>query len=390
MGSGELTKSMAPTHRALLAELSQTGTVRAVFLDTPAAFEENVDQLADRAVSYFDDTLGVKLGVVRWRDYADPGRRPRFLTDLTDANYVFAGPGSPSFALRMWHGTEVPSVLRGLVRRGGCLVFASAAALTLGAFAIPVYEIFKVGEELHWLPGLDLLSETGLQVAVVPHYDNRAGKQFDTRFCYLGERRFLEMERLLPSGVAVLGVDEHTACIVDRLRSTITVRGRGAVTFGRGPRRRRLTAGESAGLGELTRGPEGTPASQSPAVAEVSGQDDAREPDGRPAPGAPVDSLVESALRLVRELEASGSQDPGRRGAREPLEQTILRLGDRARTYEGTFENQVRPLVESLMELRDRARNESDWALADAIRDQLKRAGVEVRDKGPRSEWLVE
>ena len=53
---------------------------------------------------------------------------------------------------------------------------ASAAALTLGAVTIPVYEIYKVGEEPRWLEGLDLLGPaTGLRAAVVPHYDNAEG-----------------------------------------------------------------------------------------------------------------------------------------------------------------------------------------------------------------------
>ena len=155
----------------------------------------------------FRKALG--LAVAHWRDYVDPASRSEFLACLEEANYIFAGPGSPSFALRCWRGTEVPSILRRCLRSGGCLVFASAAALTLGAFTIPVYEIFKVGEELHWLPGMNLLSEVGFRVVVVPHFDSGSGNDFDTRFCYLGERRFLRMTELLPPDVTVLGVDEH-------------------------------------------------------------------------------------------------------------------------------------------------------------------------------------
>src|SRR5438309_497580 len=175
MGSGELTKSMATAHQFLISEIAHVGPVRPVFLDTPAAFQENVDQLGERAVAYFQRTFGLGLAVAHWRDYVDPASRSEFLACLEAANYIFAGPGSPSFALRCWRGTEVPSILRRCLRSGGCLVFASAAALTLGAFTIPVYEIFKVGEELHWLPGMNLLSEVGFRVVVVPHFDSGSG-----------------------------------------------------------------------------------------------------------------------------------------------------------------------------------------------------------------------
>ena len=82
----------------------------------------------------------------------------------------------------------------------------SAAAVTVGVASLPVYEIYKVGDEARWLPGLDLLgSLTGVPAAVIPHYDNREGGRHDTRFCYMGEQRLLELESLLPDDVGVLG-----------------------------------------------------------------------------------------------------------------------------------------------------------------------------------------
>ena len=102
---------------------------------------------------------------------------------------------------------------------------ASAAALTLGRFTIPVYEIYKVGEAPRWLPGLDLLTPLGLPVAVVPHYDNAEGGNHDTRFCYLGERRLRVLEAELPEDVFILGVDGHTALVLDVDAGTASVLG---------------------------------------------------------------------------------------------------------------------------------------------------------------------
>ena len=51
MGSGELTATMVEVHKELLAGLGDPP--RAVFLDTPAGFQLNVDQLSQRALEYF-------------------------------------------------------------------------------------------------------------------------------------------------------------------------------------------------------------------------------------------------------------------------------------------------------------------------------------------------
>ena len=104
------------------------------------------------------------------------------------------GPGSPSYALAQWKGSQVPAVLAEKLRTGGCVTFASAAAVTLGAFALPVYEVYKVGQRPHWLEGLDLLAEAGLRAAVVPHFNNAEGGNHDTRYCYMGERRLSALE----------------------------------------------------------------------------------------------------------------------------------------------------------------------------------------------------
>ena len=112
-------------------------------------------------------------------------------------------------------------------------MLASAAAATAGRFTLPVYEIYKAGGAPRWLDGLDLLGPLGLTVALIPHYDNAEGGRYDTRHCYLGERRLAVMERELGDDAAVLGVDEHTAVLIDLRTSDIEIRGRGGVTVRR-------------------------------------------------------------------------------------------------------------------------------------------------------------
>ena len=150
-----------------------------------------------------------------------------------EARWVFAGPGSPTYALRQWRPTVLPQLLADKLAHGGCLVFSSAAALTLGRWTVPVYEIYKVGADPVWEEGLDLLGPLGLDVAVIPHYDNAEGGTHDTRYCYLGEPRLQASEASCRRAAWVLGVDEHTVCVLDLEAGTVTVAGLGGVTVRR-------------------------------------------------------------------------------------------------------------------------------------------------------------
>ena len=70
-----------------------------------------------------------------------------------------------------------------MLDHGGTLCFASAAALTLGAFTAPIYEVYKVGvEEPHWREGLNVLAAFGVNCVVIPHFDNNEGGNYDTRY----------------------------------------------------------------------------------------------------------------------------------------------------------------------------------------------------------------
>ena len=142
MGSGETSPTMTKVHRSLLARLGPA-PVPAVVLDTPVGFQENADDVTARAVAYFHDSVGQELGVATYRsaEGADPVDYETALARLREARYVFAGPGSPTYALEQWQGTQIPDVLRDKLRRGGCVTFASAAAVTLGRWSVPVYEI---------------------------------------------------------------------------------------------------------------------------------------------------------------------------------------------------------------------------------------------------------
>ena len=82
--------------------------------------------------------------------------------------------------------------------------------MTLGRKAIPVYEIYKVGQDPFWLDGLDLMTRLGLPSVVIPHWNNAEGGNHDTSRCYIGQRRLGVLEQDLDVGLR-LGGPAHDA-----------------------------------------------------------------------------------------------------------------------------------------------------------------------------------
>ncbi|MFL6180295.1 MAG: hypothetical protein ACJ74E_10650, partial [Actinomycetes bacterium] len=248
MGSGETAPAMVKVHRAVL---ETSGPGAAVMLDTPYGFQVNADDLTHRTQRYFADSVGRPVDAVRWRSRAEEGHE-HALAQISQASWLFAGPGSPTYALSQWRDTPLPGAISDVVRRGGTVVLGSAAAVTAGQWALPVYEIYKVGADPHWVDGLDLLSEfVGLHAAVVPHYDNAEGGTYDTRYCYLGEERLSALEGHLSSDGVVFGVDEHTAVIVDVDSRSVEVQGTGGLTIRRNGTSRVLSTGSRSAVSEL-------------------------------------------------------------------------------------------------------------------------------------------
>ncbi|MEM9713944.1 MAG: hypothetical protein AAGA17_17120, partial [Actinomycetota bacterium] len=269
MGSGETAPTMIKPHRAIFDRLPEP--VDAVLLDTPYGFQENAAILSEKALEYFRDSIGRTVEAAGLHDTgADVVDVESAIARIRSADWVFAGPGSPTYALDQWAGTAVPDALADKLATGGAVVFSSAAALTLGVATVPVYEIYKVGAHPTWAEGLDLLSAFGLPVAVIPHYDNTEGGNHDTRFCYLGERRLVMLEPLLPDGAFVLGVDEHTGVVLDLDADTAEVVGRGAVTLRRQGESVRIEAGETVPIDVLRAGGDRAAATTS-AAPVVSG-----------------------------------------------------------------------------------------------------------------------
>ena len=392
MGSGETSPTMVTVHRALVARLGP-GTPDAALLDTPYAFQENAADVSARAMSYFAASVG--LAVTALAGGVDPMR-------LRTADWIFAGPGSPSYALARWRGHPVGDALRDRVASGaGVTVLASAAAATAGLAAVPVYEIYKAGADPHWLEGLNLLAAISLPVAVIPHYDNAEGGTHDTRFCYLGERRLAAMERDLPAGAAVLGIDEHTAVIFDLGAETAEVRGRGGLTIRRAGVSNALMAPAVISLAQLrsmVRTGESAAAVPSPAMSEPAEEllplaDLTQRAETRfeEALGErDAASMITAILDLedsIHSWTADTEEDQGSSQARAVLRGLITRLGDAL--AEGLRDPAERfgPVVDPLLALRSALRAEGRYQDADVIRDALTGSGIKISDDPTGTRW---
>ena len=428
IGSGETSPTMVTVHRELLSRLGLSSP-QAMALATPYAFQENAPDVSARTQRYFADSVGLQVRVAAGTSpNADPGMAPplippdeedeaRQAAAIRAANWVFAGPGSPSYALAHWQAGPVAAGLRDRVLAGdGLTVLASAAAATAGRFTLPVYEIYKAGAAPRWLDGLDLLGPLGLTVALIPHYDNAEGGRYDTRHCYLGERRLAVMERDLPADAAVLGVDEHTAMLIDLRTSEVEIRGRGGMTVRRSGHSVVLPAGTRLSMAELRdlvhgirraaegRGRAGDKGAPGRGDGAAAG-DRETLPPAVPLPEImaaaerrfeaaahtrDADAMVGVILELetaIGQWEADMDEDQGTEQARALLRSLVGRLGRVAQDGLTDPRDRLRPAVEPLLELRARLRGAGNFAAADAIREALTAAGFDVSDTPEGTRW---
>ena len=399
MGSGETSPTMVATHREIF---SRVGPGPAVLLDTPYGFQENADNISARAVEYFRQSTGRAVDVLRLRDNTTIVESERMLDRLRQAVWAFAGPGSPSYALSVWRSTIVPGLLADKLRTLGAVVFASAAALTLGRFTVPVYEIYKAGARPFWLEGLDILSEAGLCAVVIPHFNNAEGGGHDTRYCFLGEPRLRVLEEQLPAEAFILGVDEHTSCCLDLDERTATITGLGAVTVRRHGRPTMFASGTTVTMddlvgttfaGERGTGPpaqvvsEARESRRSPLSTDVARLESAfgRAMDAGKAEDAVAAVLDLDQLLLDWSRDTLESDELDR--ARSALRALVVRLGEAAGQRLRDRGDVIGPFVETLLDLRQRLRQDQHFDLADAVRDRLVELGIEVRDTASGTEW---
>ena len=399
IGSGELSDSTAETHRLLMGRLAEPP--RPVFIDTPAGFETNVGHIAHKAALYFRRNFNLDLAVAHYpAPTVPPADLAAAVAAVQRANYLFAGPGSPTYAARVWRDSRPWRAVLDRWRAGAALVMASAAALTLGRFTLPVYEIYKAGFDLHWTEGLNVLDWLG-PVAVVPHWNNGSGEQHDTRFCFMGAARFAQLEAQLPPQTLILGVDEYTALVLDPARREGQVLGAGEVTLRQGGRQVVFGKGATFRLDEaLRQGHQATLAApvaeetaaeapdEAEAVADIlAARDAVQAAVGRGDFAAAVHGLVTLSLMAGAGLE-QGRPDRGEQAV-QSLQVVLPLLETAAPSLDGLagLESERRVLVDLLVRARAELRRARQYSLADGLRDQLGALGYTLEDAPDGTTW---
>jgi len=332
---------MAPLHRSIVASLPKRTTPSSlVALDGSYDFQTNRAEMGEKIAVFFRSKVGIPTTVIGLpetdRAGADlaPSALAPTIAGLNDADLIFLGPGSPSRALRRWGGTPIVDQVVGRIQNGATLITSSAAAAASGRCTIPVYEIYKAGTNPVWLDGLDIIGAlTGLAVAVVPHWNNNEGATHDTSRCFIGESRLQQLERALPVGTAILGIDEHTALTIDLGADNVSVHGKGAITI------------RIPGIGE---------------TAMHSG-------------------ATESLATFVARFGAAASAP---RLSAAPTEAVLP-------TPAPVTGSDVTAAVEQLIALRATARAERRFSDADALRAAIEALGVELVDEPTGARWSL-
>lgn len=342
-GSGETAPGAHRIHARVMQRLSTPVSV--AILETPAGFELNSAAVAGKVGAHLERHLrnfSPQVSVVPARKRGtqfDPDD-PALSGPLFESDYLFMGPGSPTYAVRQLRDSYAWHALRARHRLGAAICFSSATTVASGRYTLPVYEIYKVGEDLHWIDGLGFFGDFGLRLVVIPHWNNNdGGQELDTSRCYMGRPRFSALLELLPPGVTVLGIDENTGMVIEPAAGVCELVGQGGATvitsageqlFGKGARFPLSTLGDWR---LPASGAEGIPAAiwERACAAQAAQKKASERPEAPPTP--------------------------------------LLALAER----------------------RQVARVARDWAAADALRDEIAALGWQVHDtpEGPRLEKVV-
>jgi cyanophycinase len=224
VGAGEFLPGMVEIDRELLASIGRARP-RVVVLPTASApdGDEVFRRWADMGVAHFE-ALGAEVEPVLARD-REGGDDEAAIQAIGEADLVYLSGGKPQFLLDVLTDSRLGWALADAHDRGAIIAGCSAGAMVLGG-RLPRARRRFLPFPLRWSDGLGLAPG----VAVLPHYD--AWPEPMTALLALQA----------PSGVDVVGIDEHTA-LVGR-DGAWQVHGPGRVTVWQGRRRVRYRRGD--------------------------------------------------------------------------------------------------------------------------------------------------
>jgi cyanophycinase-like exopeptidase len=229
-GSGEISPTGRRIHESVFQAIGKNGLSIAI-ISTPAGFQPNVQAVYEDIAQFFHERLQnfhPHISII-YANTHDDANNPDLIAPIRTADYIFTGPGSPSYAVKHLQDTLLLQSIIDRLQKNASLCLASAAAIAFSRFVLPVYEIYKVGEPLRWLPGLNIFSRLYRPLTIIPHLNNaEGGTKTDTSYCFMGRERFKKLQSMLPAKETVWGIDEQTAVIINLKTNKVTVQGKGS------------------------------------------------------------------------------------------------------------------------------------------------------------------
>jgi cyanophycinase-like exopeptidase len=350
-GSGETSASGQKVFDALFRQMPSNP--RCALLETAAGFEPNSYRVIEKVGEFLQKSLQnyqpqIEIIRARSRSLPDSPDNPAIAEPLLAADMIFMGPGSPTYAVRQLRNSLSWYYLLARHALGAALVFASAGVVAAGSYVLPVYEIYKAGEDLHWKDGLDLFGIYGISLVLIPHWNNReGGAELDTSRCFMGRERFKSLALELPPGQTILGIDENTALMMDLQAGSGKVLGAGEVVW--------MHVGH------------GHTGDEKADYLAASGLDEIIQMRGGHVHRYQTGESFELAECCPLRMPVAGQGVPP-----EVWEQA-LKAG-------GKSEEVPPEEVLDLVEQRQERRRSKDWAEADALRQRIEALGWRVED----------
>jgi cyanophycinase-like exopeptidase len=361
-GSGETSASGRKIFEQVFRRLPHSP--RVALLETPAGFELNSERVIGRVGDFLRQRLQ-NYAIVPARQRGTPYSPDNFdvLEPLLNADLIFMGPGSPTYAVRQLRDSLAWDLIVARHRLGAALVMASAATVAMSAYALPVYEIYKVGEDLHWKQGLDFFGAFGMPLIFIPHWNNNdGGEELDTSRCFMGQARFSKLMRLLPPDLTVLGIDEKTALYLDIVNGSGRVIGQGGVTL--------IHTGHQHSEG-------------SPVDLHGTGLDEVAR-----FRNSHVHQYQSGEAFPLSECCPFELPDPKAGVPDEVWQKVVAAQQSQAQSAGPPPQEPVPAQIQALVQERQEARLRKDWAAADALRQRIGELGWQVVDTpdGPQLE----
>jgi hypothetical protein len=212
----------------------------------------------------------------------------------------------------------------------------------------------------------------GLSLAVVPHFDdNSGGENYDSRFCYMGGRRFDLLQEMLPPDVTILGIDAYTGICFDPNLQRASVFGQSGITLIGDGDERHFRAGETIGFEDFHSSARHVMRSESGRSFGYEFSDNAESMANDDDPLASLSDFVErlstlkepEKVELLARIAAARTQDESRPGQNEDA------------------------LIDLVLSLREELRQAKRFDVADQARRALEDMGLEIGDSPQGAQW---